>query len=923
MKKTTIILGSFVFIGLLAHCYLVGVNDHMDESAQTQRLSKSYFKHKTKTSESPDGAGSYYANKRLSKTHSITPVENYTDAINKKRLFFSNNSNKLAEPWQSLGPQQVGGRTRSLEFNPDNPDIIYAAGVSGGVWKSINGGSEWRAVSDDLENMAVVTLAVVPTSPNTILAGTGEGVYVGRPIVRSRGVVGNGIYRSTDDGENWQALSFTLNNSNFRFVNKIRAANDGTVFAATETGIWRSEDIGDSWQLVLNQSSRIGGCHEIEIQPFSTPNALLVSCGSFHSAAVYQSVDNGITWNSVLEAQHQGRTTIAYAPSNPNRVYALSAQNQYGPYPYGLKGFYRSDDGGAHWDLINDYNDSNVNNRALLSTTDWVFDCFATRNYQHGRLAGGGWYYNLITVDPTNENRVWTGGLDLWRSDDGGENFNLASFWWADKAVNSYIHGDHHLIKYHPNFDSVTETRLYATNDGGIWQSVNSSARLASNNCDQTSSEVAWQPLNNQYGVTQFYHGSMTQDGSMLIGGTQDNGTQMKRGGAEWESIFGGDGAYSAIDPKDPNTVYVSSQYANLARIRWSNGVMTITDITSDFFGRSIFIAPFILDPNNHKRLWLAGMALWRSEDQGDNWNQTSINHYSMNYVDGMTAIAVQPGNSNLVLIGGSDGNIYRHTSALSGTGSTPMPSNRIAQGYISSINFDRNNPNKVAATVSTFGQAHAWLSDDAGVSWYAVGDSGIEALPDLPAHDILIAPHDSSTFYIATDIGVYVSVDSGNSWQPLASGLPNVSVERIIYTRHNLQTELVAFTYGRGVFKTTLTDIPNFAPNPSQSNVSVTANQNAMIQIDLSDYFDDPNGDELMFSSSDLPTGLSLTSAGLVQGSINTLGTYTANVQATDGELGESVQLTITITPLPSSSGGGSLLFSWVVLFMLVRRRH
>lgn len=920
--KWILTIGCFILILGLSLNFLDTSEQYTLTKQESLTLTKSHHKQSAKInglSQSPNGSAQYFSNKRLAKGANRFPSENIVNAIRDKRQYFSQTKRLTAEPWVNLGPQNVGGRTRSFIFHPTNPEIIYSAGVSGGVWKSVDGGGDWVAVADDIENLAVVSLALFQSSPQTLLAGTGEGVYIGRPIVRSRGVEGNGIFKSTDDGVTWQAVSQTLNNPDFQFVNKIRTATDNTAFAATGKGIWRSDDFGDNWELVLDQSSRVGGCHEIEIRPASDPNQLLVSCGSFESAAVYKSNDNGDSWSSVIESANQGRTTIAFAPSNPARVYALSAQNQFGPYPYGVNGLYRSDDGGDNWTLISDYQANNVNNRALLATTNYVFDCGGSGVYQDGRLAGGGWYYNLITVDPTNENRIWTGGLDLWRSDDAGENFSLASFWWASEQQNSYIHGDHHSIVYHPNYDGVNETRMFASNDGGIWQTNNSTASLATDNCNPNTAQVSWQPLNNNYAVTQFYHGSVARDGQTMIGGSQDNGTIWRSETGEWQQINGGDGSYSAIDPNDPNLVYVSSQYANLVRINIQPSGNIRTSISEGITEPGLFITPFTLDQNDTSRLWLAGLALWRSDNRGDSWTKASSDEYSMNFIDGLSALAVAPGNSDLVIMGGTDGNIFRHTNALSGTASTNMSSLKIADGYISSVNFDSNDPTKVVATVSTFGQPHAWMSLDSGESWEALDEPGSAGLPDVPTHDIIVAPHDSNTLYVATDIGVYSSSDNGSTWFPLTTGMPNVAVEKLVYNRFNLQSDLIAFTYGRGTFKSRLTDIENYPPQVAGSSPSLTLEEGESASYSVVQHFTDQNGDPLSFSASNLPSGLSLSEAGLLSGSTNAIGTTNVSIIASDGELTATTQLALTIVEVSSSSSGGGSFSYWFLLFIFL----
>ena len=186
----------------------------------------------------PKGAGYFYSAKRVNLNKAVYGQAKLSLAAQEKRQFFSANEGTMS--WQEIGPHFVGGRTRAMAFSPANPDIMYAAGVSGGVFKSTNAGQSWRAVFDDMENLAVVSMVVLPDQSEVIYAGTGEGHYVGRPVTRSRGVEGNGIFVSQDGGENWQALSFTLNNPDFRFVNRMAVGQSNSLFAATETGIWRS-----------------------------------------------------------------------------------------------------------------------------------------------------------------------------------------------------------------------------------------------------------------------------------------------------------------------------------------------------------------------------------------------------------------------------------------------------------------------------------------------------------------------------------------------------------------------------------------------------------------------------------------------------------------------------------------------------------
>lgn len=875
-------------------------------------------------------AGYIYSAKRTNLTKAVDTQKKLTQALSQRRQYFAENATDLE--WQSVGPYNIGGRTRALVFSPNDSNVIYTAGVSGGVFKSVDSGQQWQPVSDDLENLAVVTLAILPDQPDTIFAGTGEGQYVGRPVTRSRGVEGNGIFISSDGGDTWQSLSFTLNNPDFRFVNKLRVGGNNQLFAATETGIWRSADLGSSWEVVLDQDFRVGGCLEVEIKP-DDPEVILASCGSFEDSAMYQSTDNGDNWQEVLTAPDMGRTVITFAPSQPSTVYALAAQNQFGQRPYAVQGLYRSLDSGGSWTLISDSNSANPINQILLSNAPFALQC-PDNVLNPSRIFGQGWFDIVLRVDPVDPERLWAGGVDLFRSDDGGVNFNMVSFWQASPAFGgngaaSYVHADQHQIIFHPDYDAVTETRVYAINDGGVFVTSNPNAEVASNPCDATSTAIAWTALNQNYAVNQFYHGSVSTDGTVLLGGMQDNGTYISRQGEAWQKVQGGDGAYSAQDPNDPDTLYVSSQFAALSRIALAADIEESqeTFIDGGIQENRPFITPYLLDSNNANRLFLAASSLWRSDNRGDDWQQISVPHYDNVVLDWLSALAVKPGDANDVLVGSSDGYIYRHDSALSADGSFTMPNTKISDGFVSSVNFAPFETDIAYATVSTFGESHIYYSQNAGVDWVVIDGSGEGAFPDIPAHDVIKAPEDNTTLYVGSDLGVYKSEDNGELWLPFGAGLPNTPVEKLVLIRHNLESSLFAFTYGRGAFRLMLTDVVNLPPTQVINSLFARIDTGDQFSVDLNPGFNDRNQDPVLFVSAGLPDGLSLTQSGILSGQYDQAGTYEIPLEATDGELSTAFVVTITVneppappvipvpTPPASTSSGGGM--SWMLLLM------
>jgi photosystem II stability/assembly factor-like uncharacterized protein len=687
--------------------------------------------------------------------------------------------------WKFLGPGNIGGRTRVFVIDPVDPRVMYTGGVSGGVWKTLNAGGDWFPIGDDLANIAVNSLVMHPTDRNTVYAGTGEGYF--RQAVRSTGLSlrGDGIFVTRDGGETWNRLSGTAN-ENFHYVNDLAfVAND--LYAATRTGVWRSPDAGATWTRVL-ATTVMGGCLDLAVG-----NDLFASCGTFEQATIYR--QRNAVWKPVFTEPNMGRTSLAVAPSNRDVVYALSANND----DQGLHAVFRTNDGGDTW-------------TARLRRDDPTFaqHMLANLSTEYGCWGSGrahvpmGWYCNTIAVDPADENRVWTGGVDAFRSDDGGESWGLASYWWAgDGMTPAWLHADQHAIVFHPRYDGVTNRIVYFTNDGGVFRSDDARADVGLDlgaPCNFRASSMVFVPVNNGYGVSQFYHGDVSPDGRTFLGGSQDNGTLMgltSRGPNRWWTNIGGDGGYVKIDPNDPKIIFAEYQWGHLYRS--TNGGLFYRDIRSakvtdaDF----LFITPFALDPNRTTRLWIGGRVIWRAPFGDQEWHVASAPLSAF-----ASALAVQPGNSDVVVAGTASGHLVRTDRATTATEATPWQTAQPREGFVSSVVFDPSNPNTVFATYAGFGGAHLWISSDAGVSWSSLDSP---TLPDVPVHSIAIDPTRPDRLYLGTDVGVLVSLDRGRSWAVENTGFANAITEHVMIGQGVNGPAVYAFTHGRGLWRAEL----------------------------------------------------------------------------------------------------------------------
>jgi len=694
--------------------------------------------------------------------------------------------------WTYVGPGNIGGRTRGLVIQPTNPSTMYAAGVAGGVWKSVDAGASWQPIGDLMANLAVCSLVMHPTNPAVLFAGTGEG-YFNVDAVR-----GLGIFKTGDGGATWTQLPST-NNSDFYYVNDLQISphDANRRYAATRTGFFLSSDGGGSWTRTLDASAA-NGCTSIAVRRDLNPDNIIISCGAGAPAAIFRSTDGGASFTKVYDEPDMGRTSLAIAPSNQNYVYALASSLEAGNYKNGLLAVLRSTDGGATWTSRVRNTSPDRLSTLLLTNPEAAQGCDGPSAYLNQ-----GWYDNVIAVDPVNENIVWAGGIDLFRSDNGGLSWKLASYWWAPVTNSRYNHADHHVIRFHPGYNGTTNKTMYVGNDGGLFRTDDARAATGTNICSynsRTSSLVAWTNLNHGYGVTQFYYGAVYPGGATFFGGTQDNGTNrgtLAAGPNAWSNIMGGDGGAVAVDPTDTNILY--GEYTELSIQKSTNGGASFSSATTGIDENKnnfLFIAPFVMDATNPKTLWTGGNYLWRTTNGAVSWTRASALRPG---TGNFSALAVAPRDANRVAAGLDDGRILTTTTAQTNDGTSVWTAAWPVKGYISSLAYDPGNSNLIYATCSTFGQKHVWKSTNGGTDWAPLDGSGSSALPDVPAFSIVVDPLKTSRLYVGTDLGVFVTTDGGGTWAVERTGFANVITEHLV--REPRTNRLYAFTHGRGAW--------------------------------------------------------------------------------------------------------------------------
>ena len=696
--------------------------------------------------------------------------------------------------WRSIGPGNFGGRIRSILIHPTSPDTMLLGSVTGGIWKTTNGGVSWSPVQDFMANLGVSTMVMQPGNPNIMYAGTGE--YTG-PIR------GGGIFKSIDGGTSWTQLPSTstapspgLAAANFYYVNRLAISPDGTtLLAATWAGIFRSTDGGATFVRTTPVISGSIGFPDVRIHPTDSTRAV---ASTWTGEAIY-SRDGGATWlqaSGMPGGSTFRRSELAYAPNAGNIVYA-SVDLEGGS-------LYKSTNGGE-------------------SYTE-VFDGLADTAFNP--LGSQGWYDNMLFVSPTDANFVIWGGIDQFRSLDGGITFARQSRWqaWALAAPTS-AHADQHVAVAHPGFNGTTNRIVFFGNDGGIYR-ANDVTTVGGGVSPYTS---GWTELNNGLAITQLYGAAGHPGTGRIVGGTQDNGTIFYNPGRtnpaeNWSWPFGGDGGFNAYDPTDVNYFY--GEYIYLTIHRNTSGGASFSSyiyngLTDAETSEAEFIAAFILDPNNSNRLLGASTRLWRSNTAKAVTPTWEVIKDSLGITNGdrISAIAVAPGNADIIYTGHNSGRVYRtgagtaaaasvraSWAAIDDNGATnPLPNRRVTR-----VAVDPRDHNTVYITFGGFSGNNLYKSTNGGATWTDItGPSGgATALPDVPIRDVDIHPNNSNWLYVGTEIGIFTSEDGGTSWGLPHDGPANVPVDELFF----LNTTLYAATHGRGVFATT-TDRVQTAP--------------------------------------------------------------------------------------------------------------
>jgi photosystem II stability/assembly factor-like uncharacterized protein len=640
----------------------------------------------------------------------------------------------FADAWVNVGPTGVGGCTKAIAIDPTNQSIIYAGAAGGGVWKSTNGGGAWTILTQDvMPDLATVSIAIDPSNPSTIFVGSGDG------SVASDALAGTGLYKSSNSGSSWTRVASTTlpkcvnkvlvhpSNSNIVFATNFdgagsngrglyRSTNGGTTFSRVFPTTKNADGI--IWDIVPGQT--IGGKLIMYMVEGNNPSGASNECG------VYKSIDDGATWGKLTNATLPAGTAIGKAalacPKNaPEKVFVFMAT------PSGdLQGLFRSTNSGSAWTKIN----------TVPSTI-----------FAPGASAPQGWYDLCMAVSPNaaTVDTILLGGVEAYYSHDGGSNWTS----YSDYNVNFNVHVDHHAIV----MDQRNPRIIYIGTDGGIYRSLNAGAN--------------WTYRDNGYHTMRFYRiGLDKNDFKRTLGGTQDQGVWQTVSGQASTSKFGGDGFQPIIDPSNSNTFYVEGPYGELYKT--TNGGGNYAPINgSNFEEQSAWSTPFVMAPKSNTTLYTGRTKVWRSLNAGGLWSAISGvigNPFIL-------CLAVSPSNGNIIYAGMGGGKIMKTTN--SGSNWDDVSPN--ASSNVTSIVCHPTNPNIAVASfaASSITSIRVMKTTNGGTTWTNASGTGTTALPGAPVNQLAIdSLSPSSTWYAATDNGIYYTLDTGKKWSIAGSGI-------------------------------------------------------------------------------------------------------------------------------------------------------
>lgn len=750
--------------------------------------------------------------------------------------------------WELIGPRDLGGRTRAFAYDIRDENILLAGGVTGGIWRSTDGGQSFSRVSD-VSQLHSVTCIVQDTRAgheDTWYAGTGEyyGIVSGTSFT-SR-MSGDGLFKSTDNGLSWTSLSSTSSgtpqtlyaNGDMDFVWRIvtgpLAGND-VLLAAVYNGVFRSADGGASWIPVLgfdSTTSATSDYSDVLVTPAGVYYAALSSDGP--DKGIYRSTD-GISWTAITGPLPPvyNRVAMAFNPSNENEIMLVMESPNYGLNDHSLfKYTYVSGNGsgsGGVWENRS----ANLPNGSCTGFFDFDFGYFQTQ----------GGYDMHIAWHPDNDSILFIGGTNLYRTTN--QFTNPAHDWIGGYQCNQsnlaqYVYPEHHPDQHGLVFLNSDPTKAISFSDGGLHRTE-----------DILADSVIWSSLNNGYVTSQFYTVALEEGdvfNDFLIAGAQDNGvwfTNRNHLDSLWKWVYRGDGSYLGIPNGRPFWIF-SIQQGKMYKMQMTDNGDTILGTRIDPTGAPSnynFINSFTLDPSNTDRLYMVSrLKIWRNDSLssipviGDIYNTistgwTEISQSNIALSHGIiTVTEISKNNPDRLYYGCSKSGVYRLDQAAS---ASPVKtnitgSNFPVNAYVSSVGANPFNADELLVSFSNYNIPSIFYSQDAGTSWEDVSgnlEQFSDGSGDGPAvYWVTVYPgHPSPTYFAGTSVGLYSTTSLNGSstiWTQEGAASIGRAVVNMIKSRTS-DGKIVVATHGNGIYSASLPPVFLSAPELASEDFS------------------------------------------------------------------------------------------------------
>ena len=647
--------------------------------------------------------------------------------------------------WESISYNPGVGRINVVAEHPTNDQILFAGSPSGGIWKSINGGDTWIPLNDDFPTLGVSGIAIDHNDPDIIYIATGD--------KDGSDTYSIGVVKSTDGGSTWNNTGLSHNLTQFVVCREIimHPTNSNTLIVATNEGLYKTVDGGVNWT-----QSASGSFRDIEYHP---TNAAIVYASEDR---LWRSDDGGESFvqvNSGLpNSGDVNRMELAVSPDEPSWLYCVAGKES----DASFRGLYLSTDSGLNFQLQSD--SPNIFGYAIAGDDD----------------AGQSWYDLAIAVDPNDANTVFVGGINVWKSTNAGQNWDISTHWVYPSSY-GYTHADIHELRF---FNG----NLYCGSDGGLFKTSNSGGD--------------WLDITSGMEISQFYRFALSpQNADLVIGGTQDNGSNFLKN-ATWTHVMGADGMEAAINPTNPNIMYCTQQFGGMHRS--TDGGASWSFIFDGDGENGGWVTPY--ESVGTDKMFAGYQNVWLSENNGNSFSPIS----SFSGTGTIRDLDVANSDDDIIYVVVS-GEIQKTEN---GGNSWQTVTNNLPNLSVTDIQIHPTYPNIVWVTTSGYDAGNkVFVTTDGGSSWVNISQN----LPNIPANAIVYQEGTDGGLYVGMDVGVYYTDSSLSNWQAFDLGMPNVIVNELeIHYGANL---VRAATYGRGIWESELYTPSTLSPEANFSN--------------------------------------------------------------------------------------------------------